>query len=111
MLLEEAAQRAESAAQIPVLGRPTGIALPAAMAQGTIVSLGCVGNRVYTDLGEGEMYGIIPGRDLGRVAREVETVVWMRIRCWHSTISRAEEPCRLREGTLILCRKSGRRIR
>lgn len=75
MLLQEAAQRAGCAAQIPVLGRPTCMALPAAMAHGAIVSSGCIGNRVYSDLGEGEMYAVIRGKDLERVAREIETVV------------------------------------
>ncbi len=74
MLLNEAAQRAGRAAQLPMLGRPTCMALPAAMAHGTIVSSGCIGNRVYTGLGEGEMYAIIPGNDLPRIADELETV-------------------------------------
>jgi uncharacterized protein (DUF169 family) len=75
MVLGEAAQRAGCAAQLPMLGRPTCMALPAAMARGTMVSTGCIGNRVYTDLGEGEMYVVLPGRDLERIADELETVV------------------------------------
>jgi uncharacterized protein (DUF169 family) len=74
MLLNEASQRAGRAAQLPMLGRPTCMALPAAMAHGTIVSSGCIGNRVYTGLGEGEMYAIIPGTDLPCIADELETV-------------------------------------
>jgi uncharacterized protein (DUF169 family) len=75
MLLQEAALRAGCAAAIPMLARPTCMALPAAMARGTVVSSGCVGNRVYTDLGEGELYAVIPGKDLPRIAAELETVV------------------------------------
>ncbi len=75
MLLEEAAQRAGCAARLPMLGRPTCMALPAAMAQGAVASSGCIGNRVYTNLGEGELYVMVRGQDLGRVADEVETVV------------------------------------
>ena len=75
MVLNEAAHRAGAAAQIPMLGRPTCMGLPAAMAHGTIVSAGCIGNRVYTDLGDGELYAIVRETDLERVADELETVV------------------------------------
>lgn len=75
MLLNEAAQRAGASAQIPMLGRPTCMGLPAAMSQGTIVSSGCIGNRVYTDLGEGELYAIVRAADLARIANELDTVV------------------------------------
>lgn len=75
MLLQEAAMRAGCAAAIPTLGRPTCMALPAAMAHGSLVTSGCIGNRVYTGLGEGEMYVIVPGKHLSRVASELETVV------------------------------------
>jgi uncharacterized protein (DUF169 family) len=74
MLLQEAAQRAGCAARLPMLGRPTCMALPAAIAQGAVVSSGCIGNRIYTDLGEGELYAIVRGIDLMRVADEVEMV-------------------------------------
>lgn len=75
MLLNEAAQRAGVAAQIPMLGRPTCMALSAAMSHGTIVSSGCIGNRVYTDLGEGELYAIVRAADLMGIANELDTVV------------------------------------
>lgn len=75
MVLNEAAQRAGVAAQIPMLGRPTCMGLPAAMAHGTIVSSGCIGNRVYTDLGEGELYAIVRASDLPRIVDELDTVV------------------------------------
>lgn len=74
MLLQEAAIRAGRAAQFPVLGRPTCMALPAAMAGGSVVSTGCIGNRVYTGLREGELYVVVPGKDLALIAKEVETV-------------------------------------
>lgn len=74
MLLQEAAMRAGCAAAIPILGRPTCMALPAAISYGSVVSSGCIGNRVYTGLGEGEMYVVVPGKDLARVANELETV-------------------------------------
>lgn len=75
MLLHEAAMRAGSASPLPILGRPTCMSLPAAIAHGSVVSSGCIGNRVYTGLDEGEMYAVVPGKDLSRVATELETVV------------------------------------
>jgi len=74
MLLQEAALRAGIAAPAPLLGRPTCMALPASLAQGVIASTGCVGNRVYTGLGEDELYVMIPGRDVARVAAEAQTI-------------------------------------
>lgn len=74
MLLSEAAQRAGVSAQLPMLGRPTCMAIPAALAKGAVASAACIGNRIYTGLGEDEMYAVIPAIDLERVAAEVETI-------------------------------------
>ncbi len=74
MLLQEAALRAGIAAPAPLLGRPTCMALPASLAQGVIATTGCVGNRVYTDLGEDELYVVVPGKDVARVAAEAQTI-------------------------------------
>jgi len=71
MLLQEAALRAGVASTLPALGRPTCMALPAALAHGTVTSAGCIGNRVYTDLGDDELYVAVPGRALAAVADEV----------------------------------------
>jgi uncharacterized protein (DUF169 family) len=68
MLLNEAANRAGVASGAPALGRPTCMALPASLQHGAILSLGCMGNRVYTGLGEDEMYLILRGKDLASVA-------------------------------------------
>ena len=75
MLLLEAAGRAGVTTQPGLLGRPTCMALPAALAGGTIASTACIGNRVYTDLGDDELYVAIPGRDLARVAAELTTII------------------------------------
>jgi len=75
MMLEEAAMRAGVAAQLPMLGRPTCMAIPASLAQGTVASAGCIGNRTYTGLGDDELYVAVPGRDLEKIAAEVETIV------------------------------------
>jgi len=74
MLLLEGALRAGVGSQVPFLGRPTCMALPAALTRGVIASTGCIGNRVYTDLGEDELYVAVPGRDLVRVADEAQTI-------------------------------------
>src|SRR5262249_39114520 len=52
MLLQEAAQAAGAGSAAPLMGRPTCAAIPAAMStQAGVSSLGCIGNRIYTDLG------------------------------------------------------------
>jgi len=75
MLLAEAALAAGAGSQAPLLGRPTCMAIPAAMANGVVASSGCIGNRVYTDIGEDELYVVIPGRDLAKVAGQVQAIV------------------------------------
>ena len=75
MLLNEAAGRAGVGSGMPALGRPTCMALPATMGHGSILSLGCMGNRVYTGLGEDEMYVVVRGRDLGKVAEALGVIV------------------------------------
>jgi uncharacterized protein (DUF169 family) len=74
MRLLESALRAGIPTQASVLGRPTCMALPAALERGAVASMGCIGNRVYTDLGDDELYVAVPGRDLAKLAHETETV-------------------------------------
>lgn len=74
MLLQEAAQRAGIAAQWPLFGRPTCMALPFALSHGAVASTGCIGNRVYTGLDEGELYLAVPGKSIARVAAELQTI-------------------------------------
>jgi uncharacterized protein (DUF169 family) len=74
MLLQEAANRAGAGTGAPALGRPTCMALPASLQHGTITSLGCIGNRVYTGLAEDELYVVIRGKDLAGVAEALQTI-------------------------------------
>ena len=74
MLLQEAAGRAGVGTGAPSLGRPTCMALPASLQFGAIASLGCIGNRVYTGLDEGEMYVVLRGKDLTRVAEALHVI-------------------------------------
>ena len=74
MLLQEAAGRAGVGTGAPALGRPTCMALPASLQHGAITSLGCMGNRIYTGLDEDEMYVVLRGRDLSRIADELHVI-------------------------------------
>lgn len=74
MILQEAANRAGTGSVAPALGRPTCMALPASLQHGTITSLGCIGNRVYTGLAEAEMYIVVRGKDLVAVVEALKTI-------------------------------------
>jgi uncharacterized protein (DUF169 family) len=74
MLLDEAALRAGVGTHSVTLGRPTCMALPAALDRGVVVSTGCVGNRIYTGIGDDELYVAVRGADVKRVAAEVQTI-------------------------------------
>jgi uncharacterized protein (DUF169 family) len=74
MLLNEAINHAGVASGTPALGRPTCMALPASLQHGAIVSLGCIGNRVYTGLNEDQMYCVVRGQDLEAIADALHVV-------------------------------------
>ncbi len=74
MLLNEAANRAGAGSTLPLLGRPSCMALPAGMLHGTVTSLGCIGNRVYTGLGGGELYVAVPGENLESVSQALSVI-------------------------------------
>src|SRR5262249_19317511 len=75
MLLEEAALAA-GLESTPLMGRPTCAALPATMSTGrAATSLGCIGNRVYTDLGDDELYVALPGKHLPAVTQQLAAMV------------------------------------
>ncbi len=76
MLLEEAAQAAGVVGSAPLMGRPTCAALPVTMQTGrTVSSLGCIGNRVYTDLGDDEFYYAVPGKHIAAVVDKLAGIV------------------------------------
>lgn len=50
------------------------MALPVALARGVVASAGCIGNRVYTDIEDDELYVAVPGKDVARIAEEVGTI-------------------------------------
>jgi len=75
MMLSEAATRAGVSSSLPLLGRPTCMAIPASMAHGAVLSSGCIGNRVYTDIGDDELYVVLRGADLERIGAELDTIL------------------------------------
>jgi uncharacterized protein (DUF169 family) len=75
MLLAEAAQAAGAAGGGATMGRPTCSILPESLESGkTAASFGCIGNRVYTGLGDDEGYYAIPGAQLVGVANRLAAV-------------------------------------
>jgi uncharacterized protein (DUF169 family) len=75
MLLSEAAHAVGDGSG-GLMGKPTCAALPEAMRTGHGVgSLGCIGNRVYTDQPDEEMYFILPGRLVEAVTEKLATIV------------------------------------
>ena len=76
MLIAEAAQAAGIASDTSMVGRPTCAAIPAVMQSGrTATNLGCIGNRVYTDLADDEFYFVIAGNQLERISEKLQVVV------------------------------------
>ncbi len=73
MLLHEAATRAAKPT-LPLLGRPTCMAIPAAFSGIVATSLGCVGNRFYTGVAVGDLYTAIAAADLPAVIAEMTTI-------------------------------------
>jgi len=75
MLVAEAARAAGVGHDGPTLGRPACSMIPEAMraARGN-TSLGCIGNRVYTGLDDGDLYFTIPGAALPRVVETLSSV-------------------------------------
>jgi uncharacterized protein (DUF169 family) len=76
MLLSEAARAAGVFDAGAVMGRPACAMLPQVLsAQASVASVGCIGNRVYTGLGDDELYLTVPGNAVGRVLDQLETVL------------------------------------
>ena len=77
MLLSEAAGAAGvgTGGGTGLMGRPTCAAIPEVLRSGRCVSsLGCIGNRVYTDLGDDEFYFAVPGRHVGAVVEKLVVI-------------------------------------
>ena len=76
MLLAEAAAAAGVASDGSMVGRPTCAVIPAVIeSQSTGTNLGCIGNRVYTELEDDEFYFVIAGSKLQLVSEKLVTIV------------------------------------
>jgi uncharacterized protein (DUF169 family) len=76
MLIAEAAGAAGLSSDGALMGRPTCAMIPAAMQSGSVTtSLGCIGNRVYTGLGDEEFYAAIPRSKLAPLLDKLATIV------------------------------------
>jgi uncharacterized protein (DUF169 family) len=76
MLLTEAANLAGAGAAPGLMGRPTCAMLPAAIQGGQLAaSVGCIGNRVYTDLADDELYFALPGAHVSTIVEKLATIV------------------------------------
>ncbi len=76
MLLAEAASAAGVGHDGATMGRPACAMIPEALrSTRSNTSLGCIGNRVYTGLGDAELYFTIPGQALGDVVERLAVVV------------------------------------
>jgi uncharacterized protein (DUF169 family) len=75
MVLSEAARAAGVFDSGAVMGRPACAMIPQVSATGaSVASVGCIGNRVYTGLGDGEMYLTVPGPNVGAVLQQLELI-------------------------------------
>lgn len=75
MLLCEAARRAGVRFESGLMGRPTCAAIPVAEGGVAAPSLGCIGNRVYTELPDDELYVALPGPDVRKVEERLERIL------------------------------------
>ena len=76
MLVAEAARAGGLEGARAAMGRPACAMIPAVLeGPGGVTSLGCIGNRVYTGMGDDELYFTIPGGQVGLVVERLEAVV------------------------------------
>ena len=60
----------------PTMGRPTCAAIPEVMQESRFVTnLGCIGNRVYTELADEELYVILPGSQVDAIQEKLAAIV------------------------------------
>ena len=76
MLLAEAAHSAGVSCETSMVGRPTCAAIPEVIKSGrSATNLGCVGNRVYTELPDDELYFIFAGSQLEPIVTKLKKIV------------------------------------
>ena len=76
MLISEAARAAGVFESAAAMGRPACAMIPQAVSSVSgVASVGCIGNRVYTELGDDELYFAVPGKALLRVLEQLEVML------------------------------------
>ena len=96
MLVAEAAQAAGVASGGATMGRPTCAILPESLQSGlATASFGCIGNRVYTGLGDDEGYYAIPGANIPEVVNKLAAIVEANRQLYHFHKDRAARSVRL----------------
>ncbi len=76
MLLAEAARSSGHLKDSSTMGRPACAMVPESISSGqAVLSLGCVGNRIYTGLADEEGYMAIPGCALEAVCSQLEIIL------------------------------------
>ncbi len=76
MLISEAARAAGAFGTEMTMGRPACAVIPQAIAtSGGMASVGCIGNRVYTELEDDELYVALPGAAVRPMLESLDTIV------------------------------------
>jgi len=76
MLLWEAVRAAGIHGAVEMMGRPTCAMIPATIQRGqATISLGCIGNRVYNEVADDQLYVALPAHTMNEVIKHLETVV------------------------------------
>ena len=76
MVLSEAARSAGAFDEGTTMGRPACAMLPMAVnSSSAVASVGCIGNRVYTGLGDDELYITVPGAKTEAVLAQLDTIM------------------------------------
>ena len=76
MLISEAARAAGIFESGAAMGRPACAVIPQALSSAAgVASVGCIGNRVYTELGDDELYFAVPGTALPRVLEQLDVML------------------------------------
>ena len=75
MLVVEAANARSLMSTFPVMGRPACAVIATCIESGAAAtSLGCIGNRVYTQLSDNEFYVALPGRVLAETVEAIKSI-------------------------------------
>jgi uncharacterized protein (DUF169 family) len=74
MILQEAALRMGILPEFSKLGSPSCMSLAIALSQGMTSSSGCLGNRVFVDLGDDELYVLVAGNCLRKIVDSIQGI-------------------------------------